>query len=81
VKINPLKASAIFQVPANTSKGQIAMRRDIPVSDIIRELQKLPTTAKIVVDTIKEVQVVGIVVKRTDNSTKQIADIIVPKDK
>lgn len=55
------------------------MRRDIPLSTIIRELQKLPESAKITVDTIKEVQVVGLVLKRTDNNNKQIAEIIVPK--
>jgi len=55
------------------------MRRDIPISDIIRELQKFPESAKIVIDTVKEVQIVGFVLKRKDNNNKQISEIIVPK--
>ena len=55
------------------------MRRDIPISDIIRELQKLPESAKIVIDTKNEVQVVGFVLKRKDNNNKQISEITVPK--
>ena len=55
------------------------MRRDTPISEIIRELQKLPESAKIVVDTKNEVQVVGFVLKRKDNNNKQISEIIVPK--
>ena len=55
------------------------MRRDISISDIIRELQKFPESAKIVIDTVKEVQIVGFVLKRKDNNNKQISEIIVPK--
>jgi hypothetical protein len=56
------------------------MRRDITIAEVIEDLKKYPSGTKITVDTSKEVQFVGFVVKRNDG-VKQIAEINVPKTK
>ena len=57
------------------------MRREIPISQIIEQLQQLPPEAKIIVDTKTEIKITGFVVQRADdkNKAKQIAEIIIPK--
>lgn len=55
------------------------MRRDITLPEIIEELNKLPKTAKITVDTKTEMKVVGFILKRMDNDNKQISEIVIPK--
>jgi hypothetical protein len=54
------------------------MRRDITIAEIIENLKKLPSNAKIVVDTKHDVEIVGFVVKRKDGN-KQITEIVIPK--
>jgi len=57
------------------------MRREIPLSQIIEQLQQLPPEALIIVDTKAEVKITGFVIQRADdkNKAKQITEIIIPK--
>jgi hypothetical protein len=54
------------------------MKREIPVETVIRELQQLPPSAKIIVDTQAEVKIIGVITACKDGG-KQIAEFVVPK--
>jgi adenine C2-methylase RlmN of 23S rRNA A2503 and tRNA A37 len=63
----------------NRSRREL-MKRDIPITEIIAQLQKLPPNAKITIDTKSDVAIVGVVVEREDR-VRQIAEIIIPQAK
>jgi len=55
------------------------MPKQIPISKIIKELEKLPEGTKLTVDTKNEVQIIGVILERKDDKAKVAVPFSVPK--